>query len=400
MAKVVLKSRRARPFWFGHPWVFSGAVERVRGKLRDGDVVDVFDSEGRRVGRGFWNGRSQIRVRMVALEAEGPVDDALFLGRLDRALALRHQVLELPAVTNAFRLVHAEGDGLPGLVVDQVGDWLVVQLSSLGMEPHLDLLLDRLEEALKPRGILERAVGAAEEEGLSRTDGVLRGCAPEGPVEVREGDTRYWCDPVAGQKTGFFADQRENRRALASLARGREVLDTFSYVGGFGLAMAQAGATSVLCVDSSAPALELLKAGAELNGVEDRVTALQGNVLRVLDHDQKEGRTYDLVVVDPPKLVHKRRAVSRGLGLYHEINLKAVRVLRPGGILVTCSCSQHVDAAAFEEMLGSVAKEASVRLQELYRGGQAADHPILLPHDESRYLECRAYRVVPMGAPA
>ena len=400
MAKVFLKPRRARPFWFGHPWIFSGAIGRVKGQLKNGCVTEVFDSEGRRIGEGFWNENSQIRVRLVALEAERPLDIDLLVKRIDRAIALRHDVLALPARTNAYRLVHAESDGLPGLVVDRIGDWLVVQLSALGMVPFLDLLLDHLEERLAPRGIVERASGAAEEEGLEREEGVLRGHAPGGPVEVEEDGVRFLCDPVTGQKTGFFSDQRENRRALSPLAKDRDVLDAFSYVGGFGLAMANAGAKSVRCVDSSEPALELLQRGIELNDVADRVTADKGNVLRVLDHDRKDGRTYDLVVLDPPKLVRKRSGLERGLGLYYEINLKAVRVLRPGGVLVTCSCSQHVTEEVFDEMLGSVAKEAEVRLQQIHRGGQAPDHPILLPHDEGRYLQCSAFRVLPQGRDA
>ena len=394
MAKVFIKPRRARPFWFGHPWVFSGAIDRVRGQLRNGDVVEVCDEKGRVIGQGFWNEQSQIRVRITALAGEGPLDGALMLRRLDAAVRLRQEALDLGAATNAYRLVHAESDGLPGLVVDKVGDWLVTQIGSLGMLAFIDVLLDRLEETVRPVGILERASKiAAEEEGLAREDGVLRGSAPVGPVEVVENGVRYLCEPMTGQKTGWFSDQRENRRALASLARGKDVLDAFSYVGGFGLAMAKAGAKSVLCLDSSEPAVELLRQGIALNGLDDAVVAEQGNVLRVLDHAAKEARTYDVVVLDPPKFVRKRSGLDRGLNLYREVNLKGVRVLRAGGTLITCSCSQHVRSEHFEEMLGSVAHESGVRLQEIFRGGQAPDHPVLLPLEESRYLDCRAFRV-------
>ena len=394
MAKVFIKPRRARPFWFGHPWVFSGAIDRVRGQLRNGDVVDVCDDKGRMIGQGFWNEHSQIRVRITTLEGEGPLDEGLMLRRLDAALDLRRSTLGLDAVTNAYRLIHAESDGLPGLVVDKVGDWLVAQIGSLGMLAFVDVLLDRLEEATRPLGIIERASKVAStEERLSREDGVLRGSSPEGPVEVVENGVRYLCDPVAGQKTGWFSDQRENRRMLAPLANSRDVLDAFSYVGGFGLAMAKSGAKTVRCIDSSEPALELLRKSVALNGLDGGVVAEQGNVLRVLEHDAKEARRYDIVVLDPPKFVHKRSGLERGLNLYHEVNLKGVRVLRPGGVLITCSCSQHVRPEHFEEMLGSVAHESGVRLQEVFRGGQAPDHPVLLPFEESRYLDCRAFRV-------
>jgi 23S rRNA (cytosine1962-C5)-methyltransferase len=394
MARVFIKPRKARPFWFGHPWVFSGAIERVRGKKKDGDIVDVFDYEGNLIGQGFWNEQSQIQVRLAALAHEGPLGLDLLIRRLDRAIHLRQDVLALPGITNAYRLVHGEGDGIPGLVADRIGEWIVVQVSALGLLPFLDPLLDRLQEALNPAGIVERLAGpAAEEEGLVREEAVLRGTSPEGIVEVVEGGIHYRCDPRVGQKTGFYSDQRDNRSRLAPLARDRDVLDAFSYVGGFGLAMARAGARSVRCVDSSEPALELLKLGIEANGVSERVVADQGNVLRVLDHDRKDGRSYDLVVLDPPRFVPKRSALERGLALYYEVNLKALNVLRDGGILITNSCSQHVEEHHLDEVLGSAAKEQGVRLQEIHRGGQAADHPVLMPLQESRYLKCRAVRM-------
>jgi len=201
------------------------------------------------------------------------------------------------------------------------------------------------------------------------------------------------CDPRTGQKTGWYSDQRDNRAALAPLARDRDVLDAFSYVGGFGLAMAKAGARGVLCIDSSEPALEQLRAGVTANGFGEVVTAKQANVLRFLDHAARESTSWDVVVLDPPKFVHKRSQRDRGLKLYQEVNLKGVKVVRTGGVLVTCSCSQHVQPEHFEEMLGAVAHEANVRLQEIHSGGQAADHPVVIPMEESRYLKCRAYRV-------
>lgn len=394
MSKVMLKPRKARPFWYGHPWVFSGSVERVRGRVRDGDVVELLDAQGRLVGHGFWNSRSQIQVRVVSGPEEGPPAQPLFRERLLRAVALRQEVLGLPERATVYRLVHAEGDGLPGLVVDVVGSWLVLQLSCLGMMPFLEGLLDDLEELLKPLGMMERVPGGGlEEEGLERREGLLRGRAPAGAVEVLEDGTRYLCDPMRGQKTGFYADQRENRAALAPLAGGGEVLDAFSYVGGFGLRMARAGAASVHLVDSSGPALELARRGAEANGVSERVTAARGNVLRVLDDMSREGRSFDLVVADPPRLVRRARDLRKGLRLYHEIALKALKVVRDGGLLVACSCSQHVARTHLDEVLGSAAKEAGVRLQEIHRGGQGSDHPVLLPLEESRYLKVSGLRV-------
>lgn len=393
MAKVFLKPRRARPFWYGHPWVFSGAVDRVRGQVRDGDVVELHDFEGNLIGRGFYNSRSQIRVRSFLAAGEGEFAPEVLIRRLDRAVDLRLKTLGLPGRTNAFRLVHGEGDGIPGLVADLLGDELVVQVSCLGISPWVKTLVDHVRSRVPLRAAIERRSQLAEEEGLSRPEGVLFGEPASGPLEVGEDGVAYFCDPRDGQKTGFYSDQRDNRIALAPLASGLRVLDAFCYVGGFGLRMAKAGAASVHFLDSSGSALEFARLGAVRNGVEDRTTFERGNVLRQLDHYAREGRRFDLVVLDPPKFVHKRAALERGLRLYTEVNEKALAVLEDGGILATCSCSQHVADDLFDGMAGEAAYRAGVRLQEIYRGGQSADHPVMVPLAESRYLKCRAYRV-------
>jgi 23S rRNA (cytosine1962-C5)-methyltransferase len=394
MAKVLLKPRKARPFWFGHPWVFSGAIDRVRGDPEDGAVVELCDHEGRRIGEGFFNSKSQIRVRVVTREGEGRLDAGLLLRRIDHAVGLRRDVLQLETRTDAYRVVHSEGDGLPGLVVDRLGAWLVVQVSCLGLVPFLPALLERLDGHYGPAGILERVAAAAAEEGMDRVPGVLAGEPPSGPVPVREDGREFYADPREGQKTGWYGDQRDNRRALAPLARGRRVLDAFCYSGAFGLRMLHEGADSVQFLDSSEPALELLRLAAGKQGVGDRIVVERMNALRAFDHWAREGRRFDLVVVDPPKIVHRRNGLVRGLRLYHEINTKALQLVEEGGVLVSCSCSQHVGDAEFEEMLASAAKETGVRLQEIHRGGQAPDHPVLLPAEEGRYLKCRALRVL------
>ncbi|HMS15587.1 MAG TPA: class I SAM-dependent rRNA methyltransferase [Planctomycetota bacterium] len=394
MAKVFLKQRKARPFWFGHPWVFSGAIDRVRGKVKDGEIVELCDFEGQVIGTGFYNSKSQIQVRLVARAPEGELSTDLLLERVDRAIALRHEVLRLPERTNAYRLIHGEGDGIPGLVVDRLDSLLVLQISCLGLVSHLDPILARLMERMGPVAIVERRSAIAEEEeGLLREEGVLRGTLPQLPLNIHEDGLQFPCDPVSGQKTGFYTDQRDNHLALAPLARGRRVLDAFSYMGGFGLRMAKEGAASVHLLDSSEAAIALAEVAIARNGLSGKVTTERGNVLRQLEHDHTAGKTYDMVVLDPPKFVHKRSALERGLKLYAEVNRKGVLVLENGGILVTCSCSQHVSAEHFEEMLGAVGHQAGVRFQEIYRGGQAPDHPVLLPLAESRYLKCRAYRV-------
>jgi 23S rRNA (cytosine1962-C5)-methyltransferase len=399
-AKVFVKHRRARPFWFGHPWVFAGAVDRVRGQVADGDVVELCDHEGQTIGYGFFNSRSQIRVRLVALWFEGLVTTELILARVDRALELRRGVLELDEKTNAMRVIHSEGDGLPGFVADWIAGHVVIQITSLGIERFVPAIVERLVERLRPESVIERAARVGlEEEGLVRQDGVRSGTPPSGPVEVIEHGVRFWCDLLSGQKTGFFCDQRDNRQAIRPLVAGRSVLDAFCYVGGFGMNAAVAGARSVHFLDSSGPAIALARRGATDNGVAERTSFEEANVLRALDHYAKEGRRFDVVILDPPKLVHRLAELNKGLRLYFEINYKAAQVLNDGGVIVTCSCSQHVSESDFEDVLSNVAKETESRLQLIHRGGQPGDHPVMLPHVESRYLKCHVYRVRRGGRP-
>ncbi len=395
MTKVIVKFRKARPFWFGHPWVFSGAVDRVKGQVEDGDIVELCDHEGKLIGHGFFNSKSQIRVRLVSQWFEGPITPELLIGRLERAVSLRRQGLRLDAVTNAYRVVHSEGDGLPGFIVDRMGSHLVIQVTSLGIARFVPALVARLVEMLQPTSVIERAsrVGI-EEEGLQRSDTVHFGTPPEDVVEVNEHGLRHWVDIRSGQKTGFYCDQRDNRQLVRKLCAGRDVLDAFSYVGPFGLQALKEGARSVHFLDSSGPALALAQRAAQANDVADRATFEELNVLRALEHYSKSGRTFDVVILDPPKFVHRLNELERGLRLYFEVNEKAVKVLRDGGLLVTCSCSQHVSESAFEDVLANVAKESEVRLQLVERGGQPGDHPMLLPHAESRYLKCHVYRLL------
>jgi 23S rRNA (cytosine1962-C5)-methyltransferase len=398
MARVILKFRKARPFWFGHPWVFTGAIDRVKGQVADGDVVELVDDSGRLIGEGFWNSKSQIAVRLTSLKGEGALDTPLLLKRLDAAIALREDTLRLSECTNAYRVVHSEGDGLPGLIVDRLGPYLMLQVSCFGMARFLEPLLQRLIDRYQPEAVCERECKVAvEEEGLVRPAAVLHGTAPTGPVEVSEFGVKAFADPMGGQKTGWYSDQRDNRRFAAQLARNKDVLDAFSYTGGFALQMAAQGARHVTVVDSSEPAIDLARRAAEAQAFADRMSFERGNVLRVFDHFAQEGRQFDVVVIDPPKFVHKRAELERGLALYHEVNVKALRLVRDGGVLMTHSCSQHVAEEHFDEMLASAAKSIGVRAQEFFRSTQAPDHPVLMPLLESRYLKCRAVRVHATG---
>jgi 23S rRNA (cytosine1962-C5)-methyltransferase len=391
---AILKPRRARPFFGRHPWVLDSAIDRVEGEPADGDVVDLQTHDGNFVARGLWNSRSRLRVRLYAFGAPVPLDDALWRSRLATAVALRKSLgLDDPA--GGCRLVNSEGDDLSGLIVDRYGDYLAVQVTALAMERRLETIGDTLESLVAPRGILLRGAerGLSKLEGLHLPDRVLRGTEPTGPVFVVEHGLRFGVDLAEGQKTGFYLDQRENRRAAAQYARGRRVLDMFSYSGGFALACAVAGrAASVLAVDTSAKATALIEANAALNGVAN-VTAETADAFEKLDSLAAAGETFGMVVLDPPKFARSRASLDDALRAYHRINRVACDLLEPGGILVTCSCSGSVSREDFLQMLAGVAQRAGRTLQLLEVRGAAADHPVSASCLEGEYLKCVIARV-------
>jgi 23S rRNA (cytosine1962-C5)-methyltransferase len=335
-----------------------------------------------------------LRVRLYAFGAAVPLDDALWRSRLATAVALRKSLgFDDPA--GGCRLVNSEGDDLSGLIVDRYGDYLAVQVTALAMERRLDTIGDALESLVAPRGILLRGAerGLSKLEGLHLPDRVLRGTEPTGPVFVVEHGLRFGVDLAEGQKTGFYLDQRENRRAAAQYARGRRVLDMFSYSGGFALACAVAGrAASVLAVDTSAKATALIEANAALNGVAN-VTAETADAFEKLDSLAAAGETFGMVVLDPPKFARSRASLDDALRAYHRINRVACDLLEPGGILVTCSCSGSVSREDFLQMLAGVAQRAGRTLQLLEVRGAAADHPVSASCLEGEYLKCVIARV-------
>jgi 23S rRNA (cytosine1962-C5)-methyltransferase len=391
---AILKPRRARPFFGRHPWVLDSAIDRVEGGPADGDVVDLQTHDGHFVARGLWNSQSRLRVRLYAFGTAVPLDDALWRSRLATAVALRKSLgLDDPA--GGCRLVNSEGDDLSGLIVDRYGDYLAVQVTALAMERRLETIGDALESLVAPRGILLRGAerGLSKLEGLHLPDRVLRGTEPTGPVFVVEHGLRFGVDLAEGQKTGFYLDQRDNRRAAAQYARGRRVLDMFSYSGGFALACAVAGrAASVLAVDTSAKATALIEANAALNGVAN-VTAETADAFEKLDSLAAAGETFGMVVLDPPKFARSRASLDDALRAYHRINRVACDLLEPGGILVTCSCSGSVSREDFLQMLAGVAQRAGRTLQLLEVRGAAADHPVSASCLEGEYLKCVIARV-------
>lgn len=388
-ATVFLKPGRLRAHVRRHPWVYGNSVERVEGEYRDGDAVLVRAPDGRFVGHAFVNDRSRLRLRLVSFDRDAPPDDDLLRARVRDAVALRHDVLRLPERADAYRVVHSEGDGLPGLIVDRYADVLTVSCSTLGLHRRLESVLDALEEAFRPRCILEQPVsdGLREAEGLPPGRGVLRGeLPPDDPVVTIDGVR--WPVPLrTGQKTGLFLDQRENARRVATSAPGRRVLDACCYVGTFAVAAARAGAALVRAFDSSAEAVEQARRNAELNGVADRVEVTRGSLYKDLRARADRAERYDLVVLDPPKFASAARDVEKARKGYFDANQLALKLVEPGGLLFTFSCSHHMDEALFEEVLREAATRAEVDLRVLERLGAGPDHPTDLHCPEGRYLK-------------
>jgi 23S rRNA (cytosine1962-C5)-methyltransferase len=393
-ATVILKPRRARPFFGRHPWVLESAVERVEGSPADGEVIDLLTHDGTFVARGLWNSQSKLRVRLYAFDAAVPLDEALWRARLDAAVALRKS-LGLTDPAGACRLVNSEGDDLSGLIVDRYGEYLAVQVTALAMQPRLEVICDALESLVAPRGILLRGAerGLSKLEGLHLPDRLLRGTAPDGPVFVEEHGLKFGVDLAEGQKTGFYLDQRDNRQAAARHARGRRVLDMFCYSGGFALACAvTGGAASVLAVDTSAKATALVAANAALNGAAT-IAVETADAFEKLDALAAAGERFGMVVLDPPKFARSRAALDDALRAYHRVNRVACDLLEPGGILVTCSCSGSVMRDDFLQMLAGVAQRAGRTIQLLEVRGAAADHPVSASCLEGEYLKCVIARV-------
>lgn len=392
--RLVLKSGREKSLLQRHPWVFSGAVARVEGAPLPGAVVDVVDGAGRVLARGSYSPRSQIRARLCTWDPLEAIDRAFLRGRLERALAGRAGLVQ-DAGTTVYRLVHAESDGLPGVIVDRYGPFLVLQLLSQGAEAWRDDLVVLLAECCAPQGIYERSDASVRKlEGLSLRSGLLWGQEPPERVEVLEGGHPLLVDLRGGQKTGAFLDQRENRLRVALHCAGREVLDAFAYSGWFAVHAAVGGAASVVGLDSSEDALSLARANARRNGLEGRLSWELGNAFEVLRHWRAAGRSFDVIVLDPPKFAARRSQVAAAARGYKDINLLGMQLLRPGGLLATFSCSGHVSADLFQKIVFGASMDAGRDVQILASLAQGTDHPVLLTFPEGAYLKgllCRVW---------
>lgn len=390
LPQVVLKPRRAQPFFGRHPWVFSGAIARVTGEPQAGAEVALVTEHGEFVARGLFNPLSNIQVRLYSWDPEQPLDEAFWSAKLAAAIGLRRDVLGLCGAAAACRLVFSEADGLSGLIVDRYDDWLLVQFTSLAIAARRDLIVRLLEEQLQPAGIwLRTEKGIREAEGLEIADGLLSGREPPRPLSIVEHDVRYAIDVVEGQKTGFFLDQRDNRQAFIRYVRGGRVLDLCCYSGGFALNAARHGmAREVLAVDVSEPALSLARKNAEINELSSIIRFEKSDAFKMLEKLRDERERFDLIVLDPPKLARHARGVDEALRGYHSLNRMALENLTEGGTLVTCSCTGHVTREMFAGMLAEAATSAKRPLQILEARGPAPDHPTSVHCIETNYLKC------------
>ncbi len=389
-ATLVLRPGREKPVLNHHPWVFSGAIARIEGQAEPGDLITIADNKGKPLAIGYFNPRSQIRARILTWDAGAVIDAAFWRALLERAI-LGRDLLDLPPGTTVYRLVNAEADGLPGLIVDRYGDYLVVQCLTLGIDRRKELLFDLLAEMLSPAGIFERSdVEVRQKEGLQQTSGTRRGQEPPAELVVLENELSFLVDVHHGHKTGFYLDQRDNRAAVGrpEFLADREVLNLFAYTGAFGVYAANSGAKRITHVDSSSTALELAERNIELNGFtrpDDQYIA--GDAFEVLRYYREEGEQFDVVILDPPKFAHTQGGVDRATRGYKDLNWLALRLLRPGGLLVTFSCSGLVSADLFQKVVFGAAVDAQRDVQILQHLGQAADHPVLITFPESAYLK-------------
>jgi 23S rRNA (cytosine1962-C5)-methyltransferase len=387
MPSLILKPGREKSLLRRHPWVFSGALERVEGNPASGETLDVLDAKGHFLACAAYSPSSQIRARVWTFDPSEQVDSDFFRRRIQRALAQR-ATLGLSTVGDAYRLIHAESDNLPGLIVDRYGDILVSQSLTAGSEFWRETLADILLEETGASAIYERSDADVRElEGLPIRVGPLRGTPPE-RLTITEHALRFTVDIAHGHKTGFYLDQRHNRQRVGELAQGRDVLNCFCYTGGFTVHALAGGARSVLSVDASADALALGQENVALNNTSTGSAEwLEGDVFQLLRKFRDQARSFDMIILDPPKFAATAAQAERAARGYKDINLLAFKLLRPGGILVTFSCSGGIDAALFQKIVAGAALDAGVDATIVEYLAQSGDHPVSLHFPEGAYLK-------------
>jgi 23S rRNA (cytosine1962-C5)-methyltransferase len=394
-SQVILKPGREKSANNRHPWIYSGSINRIEGSPENGDVVDVWNSRARFVARGIYNAKSQIQVRLLTWNPNDLIDEEFWRRRLRRAIAGRQTLLE-GQDPGAYRLAHAEADGLPGLVVDRYGPWLVVQFLALAAERYRSTIVDILTDLLAPQGIYERSdLDVREKEGLVPIAGPVWGEVPPDLIEIMENGHTFLVDVKLGQKTGFYLDQRENRQRVVKYFPGREVLNAFAYTGAFSVYAAFARAKRIINVDSSERSLQLAERNMRRNGFGDREDVYAvADVFEILRAYYENKWRFDVVILDPPKFAHSKRQVKKASRGYKDINMMAMKLIKRGGILITFSCSGAVDTQLFQKILFGAALDATRTVQIIERLSQGSDHPVALFYPESEYLKgcvCRVW---------
>jgi 23S rRNA (cytosine1962-C5)-methyltransferase len=394
MIDIILKKGKEKAAILRHPWIFSGALDKIKGKPANGEIVAVWSASQEFLAYGYFNDQSRVALRLMEWDQDVVIDEAWYTQKLKEAIASRKHLLD--ENTNTCRLVFSEADLLPGLIVDKYADFLSVQILSAGIETVKDLIINILRSLLNPKGIFDKSdAGARKHENLDATQGLLWGEEPPEFIEVKENGVVYHINIADGQKSGFYCDQRDNREILAAYTKDKSVLDCFCYSGGFTLNSLKAGASHVTSVDSSALAIETLKHNLNLNGFSETMqTSVQSDVNKQLRVFKDENQKFDVVVLDPPKYAPSRSALDRAARAYKDLNRLGMLLLEPGGILATYSCSGAVDMETFKQIIAWAALDAGREVQIIKQFHQPEDHPIRMSFPEGEYLKGLLLRVL------
>jgi len=388
MKKVYLKKGRKKSVLLRHPWIFSGAIEKIDRSITAGEIVEIYDHRGNFLAKGYINPKSQITIRILSWNKEEDVTDIRFISeRLKSAIDMRLNYFD-QSVTNAFRLVNSEADFLPGLIIDKYNDTIVLQILTLGMEQFRDKITEFLLEYLSPKCIYERSdTIVRKKEGLSLKKGIIYGKLQK-PVRIIENGLEFLVDVQDGQKTGFYLDQRDNRKELLLFCKDKKVLNCFSYTGAFSVYAIKGGAKLTVNIEFSHSAIELAKKNMEINHIKKETQEfIEGNAFELLRNMKKRGKKFDLIIMDPPKFAHTQGKLENALRGYKDINLQAMQLLNPGGILFTFSCSGAISLELFSKTITWAAMDANKNVQVIKRLAQPMDHPHLTSFLESEYLK-------------
>ncbi len=395
MKSVYLNKGKDKAAWQLHPWVFSGAIKSLSDKIEDGEVVGVYNAEREFIAYGLFHNSSRVAIRLLEWNPQAQIDADWWRSRIQKAVIARQHLLQ-EGITNTVRLIFAEADFLPGLIVDKYADFISIQIHSVGVEKVKDIVISELNTLLNPTGIYERSdLKSREHEGLPDTNGLLSGAMPPEFVDVIENGLHYKVNIIDGQKSGFYCDQRENRLLTAQYVADKRVLDCFCYSGGFTLNSLKAGASQVVSVDSSSLAIETLEKNVVENGFEpNRHNAILSDVNKQLRKFIDEGEKFDLIVLDPPKYAPSRSALERASRAYKDLNRRGLMLLNSGGLLATFSCSGAMDMDTFKQVLAWAALDAGKEIQFIRQFNQPEDHPVRASFPEGEYLKGLLVRVI------